>query len=364
MNALDMAITQRRVTKGSVVHADHGVPFTSWSFTERIRDAGLTPSFGSIGGAFDDSMMESFWSSVQNELLNRRKCKTRLELTNAIVDYVEVFYNRQRRHSSLDSVSPVEFELAMKEHRPPEFKTGMGKKAQRRSESPEYLDRVSDTLRSSMTTWSRCLTDEFEANVRQRRKDCVKDSYFDPVRRPENVPQSRYGKMFAMSKAVTRQSRGQRILGNVFVLTFYAILSLDFSGIASGAPKPVIKPPVISDGTSTKLPCTKRDQSTIGLIGCYEKHAREIDRRINAEVALIFTLLDTGEKSSFVKAENAWLDYRNSDCESVASLFQGGTIAPVEYGSCVVNDDLQYSRHLHGFFQLLIEGRSSVPHWP
>jgi uncharacterized protein YecT (DUF1311 family) len=100
------------------------------------------------------------------------------------------------------------------------------------------------------------------------------------------------------------------------------------------------------------------------MIGCYEKHAREIDRRINAEVALIFTFLDTSEKRSFVKAENAWLEYRNSDCQSVASLFQGGTIAPVEYGSCVVNDDQQYSSHLYGFFQLLTEGRSSVPHWP
>ena len=59
-------------------------------------------------------MMESFWSSMQNELLNRRKWKTRLELTNAIFDYIEVFYNRQRRHSSLDYVSPVEFELSMK----------------------------------------------------------------------------------------------------------------------------------------------------------------------------------------------------------------------------------------------------------
>ena len=185
------------------------------------------------------------------------------------------------------------------------------------------------------------------------------------MRRPEgNAPQSRCENMIAMSKAVTRQSHRQIILGIVFILTFIAILSSDFSGIASGAPKQVIKPPVISEGTTTKLPCTKQDQSTIGMIGCYEKHARDIDRRINAEVALIFTFLDTGEKKSLVKAETAWLNYRNSDCESVASLFQGGTIAPVEYGSCVVNDDQQYSSHLHGFFQLLTEGRSSVPHWP
>ena len=115
VNALDMAKKQRRTKRGSIVHADHGVHFTSWSFTERIRDAGLMSSFGSVGAAFDNAMMESFWSSMQNELLDRKKWRTRLELTNAIFDYIEVFYNRQRRHSSLDYVSPVEFERSMKE---------------------------------------------------------------------------------------------------------------------------------------------------------------------------------------------------------------------------------------------------------
>jgi len=117
VNALDMAIKQRRVKKGSIVHADHGVQFTSWSFTERIRDAGLMPSFGSVGDAFDNAMMESFWSSMQNELLDRKKWKTRLELSNAIFEYIEIFYNRQRRHSSLDYVSPIEFELSFKEEK-------------------------------------------------------------------------------------------------------------------------------------------------------------------------------------------------------------------------------------------------------
>lgn len=83
--------------------------------TEKVRTAGLMPSFGSVGDAFDNAMMESFWSSMQIELLDRKRWKTRLELTNAIFDYVEVFYNRQRRHSSLDYVSPVEFELALTE---------------------------------------------------------------------------------------------------------------------------------------------------------------------------------------------------------------------------------------------------------
>jgi putative transposase len=117
VNALDMAIKQRQVKKGSIVYADHGVQFTSWSFTERIRDAGLMPSFGSVGDAFDNAMMESFWSSLQNELLDRKKWKTRLELSNAIFDYIEIFYNRQRRHSALDYVSPVEFELSFKEEK-------------------------------------------------------------------------------------------------------------------------------------------------------------------------------------------------------------------------------------------------------
>ena len=71
------------------------------------------PSFGSVGDAFDNAMMESFWSSMQIELLDRKHWKTRLELTNAMFDYIEVFYNRQRRHSSLDYVSPVEFELSL-----------------------------------------------------------------------------------------------------------------------------------------------------------------------------------------------------------------------------------------------------------
>ncbi len=167
-----------------------------------------------------------------------------------------------------------------------------------------------------------------------------------------------------MSTSDTRLLRYPIVLGMVLVFTCAAIFSSGYAGIASGAPKRVIRPPVISEGDQTKLTCTKQDQSTVGMIGCNEKHARQDDRRINAEVALIFSFLDAGERLAFVKAEKAWLDYRNSDCESVASLFQGGTIAPVEYGFCVVNDDQQYSGHLYGFFKLLTQGRNPVPHWP
>lgn len=111
INALDMAIRNRRPEPGGIVHADHGVQFTSWAFGDKIRAAGLMPSFGSVGDGLDNAMMESFWSSMQIELLNRKKWKTRLELANAILDYIEIFYNRQRRHSSLDYRTPIEHEL-------------------------------------------------------------------------------------------------------------------------------------------------------------------------------------------------------------------------------------------------------------
>ena len=86
--------------------------FTAWAFTDKVRRAGLMPSFGSVGDAFD-AMMESFWSTMQIELLDRKRWKTRVELSNAIFEFIEVFYNRRRRHSQLDYRSPIEFELSM-----------------------------------------------------------------------------------------------------------------------------------------------------------------------------------------------------------------------------------------------------------
>ena len=89
----------------------YGSQFTSWVFGEKIRSAGLVPSFGTVGDGLGNAMMESGWSSMQIELLDRKKWKTRVELANAIFDYIEIFYNRQRRHSSLGYRTPIEFEL-------------------------------------------------------------------------------------------------------------------------------------------------------------------------------------------------------------------------------------------------------------
>jgi putative transposase len=84
--------------------------FTSWAFTRRSLDSGLVPSMGSIGDCFDNAVVESLWGRMQVELLNRRRWKTRVELANAIVEYLEIFHNRKRRHRSLGMLTPFEFE--------------------------------------------------------------------------------------------------------------------------------------------------------------------------------------------------------------------------------------------------------------
>lgn len=111
-NALGMAIEQRQPAKGAtVIHSDQGTQFTSWAFTRRALDSGLLPSMGSVGDCYDNAMIESFWSRMQIELLDRKRWKTRVELANAIFEYLEIFHNRQRRHSALGMLSPVEYEL-------------------------------------------------------------------------------------------------------------------------------------------------------------------------------------------------------------------------------------------------------------
>ena len=111
-NALGMAIEQRQpVEESTVIHSDQGTQFTSWTFTQRAVDSGLLPSMGSIWNCYDNAMIESFWSRLQVELLDRKRWKTCVELANAIFEYLEIFHNRQRRHSALGMLSPVEYEI-------------------------------------------------------------------------------------------------------------------------------------------------------------------------------------------------------------------------------------------------------------
>jgi putative transposase len=101
VDALDMA-TMRRRPIGTVMHSDHGSQYTSWVFGQRLRRAGLLGSMGTVGDALDNAVAESFFASLQCELLDRRQWATRAELARAMFHWIEGFYNPTRRHSTLD----------------------------------------------------------------------------------------------------------------------------------------------------------------------------------------------------------------------------------------------------------------------
>ncbi|HEU5003144.1 MAG TPA: IS3 family transposase [Actinomycetota bacterium] len=109
VDALQMAIWRRRPAGQTIVHSDRGSQYTAWAFGRRPRAAGLLGSMGAVGDALDNAMAESFFGTLQRELLDRRQWASRKELAQAIFDYIEAFYN-PRRHSSIGNLSPVEFE--------------------------------------------------------------------------------------------------------------------------------------------------------------------------------------------------------------------------------------------------------------
>jgi len=109
IDALNMAIGQRQP---SVVihHSDQGCQYTSVAFGIRCREVGVKPSMGSVGDAYDNAMCESFFATLECELLDRRRFKTRAEGEMAIFDFIEGFYNTHRIHSALDYCSPIDYE--------------------------------------------------------------------------------------------------------------------------------------------------------------------------------------------------------------------------------------------------------------
>lgn len=118
IDALGMAMLRRRPGGNStILHSDHGTQYTSWAFGKRLREAGLLGSMGTVGDCYDNSMMESFWGTMQIELLDRKAWKSRKELANAIFEWIECWYNPKRRHSSLGMLSPGDYEMRL---RPPD----------------------------------------------------------------------------------------------------------------------------------------------------------------------------------------------------------------------------------------------------
>ena len=110
VDALQMAIWRRKPAPGLVHHSDQGVQYTALSFSERLREVGITPSMGRTGSALDNAMAESFVSTLKAELVSRMEFPTRQAAKTAIFEYLETFYNTRRLHSSLGYRSPADFE--------------------------------------------------------------------------------------------------------------------------------------------------------------------------------------------------------------------------------------------------------------
>jgi len=109
--ALDMAIAQRR-PEAVIHHSDRGCQYTSYAFGKRCQEVGVMPSMGSVGDAYDNAMAESFFATLERELLNRRRFHSQAEAKMAIFEWIEGWYNPHRRHSSIGYRSPVNYERA------------------------------------------------------------------------------------------------------------------------------------------------------------------------------------------------------------------------------------------------------------
>jgi putative transposase len=110
LDALEMAIGCRRPGKGVVHHSDQGTQYGSYAFGRRCRLAGIMPSMGSVGDAYDNAAAESFFATLECELIDRETFQSRTEARMAVFDFIEAFYNPRRRHSACGQLSPVEFE--------------------------------------------------------------------------------------------------------------------------------------------------------------------------------------------------------------------------------------------------------------
>jgi len=115
--ALEMAITQRR-PDAVIHHSDQGCQYTAIEFGRRCREAHVRPSMGSVGDCYDNAMCESFFATLECELLDRVTLRSPADARTTVFDFIEGWYNPTRRHSALDYVSPAEFERQAADDRP------------------------------------------------------------------------------------------------------------------------------------------------------------------------------------------------------------------------------------------------------
>jgi len=118
VDALRMAVARRRPETGLIHHSDQGSQYVSLAFGQTARDAGIAVSMGSKGDCYDNAVAESFFATLKKELVNRSTWPTRAEQPTAVFDYIEIFYNATRRHSTLGMLSPTEIASICSSHFP------------------------------------------------------------------------------------------------------------------------------------------------------------------------------------------------------------------------------------------------------
>jgi putative transposase len=117
VDALDMATSRRRPAPGLVHHSDQGSQYLALAFTRRLQDAGIAPSMGGVGTAYDNAAAESLFATIKRELVHRHRFPTRAAARTAIFEFIEVFYNRRRLHSSIGMLAPAQFERRLRDER-------------------------------------------------------------------------------------------------------------------------------------------------------------------------------------------------------------------------------------------------------
>jgi putative transposase len=118
LDALAMALDRRRPAPGLIHHSDRGTQYLAHAYTASLADRHARQSVGCPGTCWDNAVAESFFATLKTELLHRQRWATRQQARTAIFEYIEAFYNRQRRHSTLGYLSPAEFEDRYHRHAP------------------------------------------------------------------------------------------------------------------------------------------------------------------------------------------------------------------------------------------------------
>ena len=106
--ALQMALLRRRPNAGLILHSDRGSQYCAKAYQQLLSVVGIIASMSRRGNCYDNAPMESFWGSLKNELIHQRTYARRQTAIDEIVEYIEIFYNRKRRHTSLGNISPAQ----------------------------------------------------------------------------------------------------------------------------------------------------------------------------------------------------------------------------------------------------------------